>query len=225
MYIHINVIIGSILLLVALAEFGLLIFFLRYVRTITILSYLGFIAGIALWVGANGISFLQIEGDITSIQKFAYLGGTLLISSFLVFAHSFPYPVHKSINTLKYFPVIAVMVFGYMLFGSNYFFSTEHYFLKGYDMIVTRSSGLSVWTVFFLVVWALAVYELLCRYRQPQTTQKLRIYYLLIGIAITSVIGITSDVIMPYFAIPNYAWVGPLFSVVWVWFTVKAVRV
>lgn len=224
MYVHINVIIGSILLLVALAEFGLLIFFSRYVRTITIWSYLGFIAGVILWVGANAVSFFQIEGDITSLQKFAYFGGTIFVSSFLVFAHSFPYPVHKLINTLKYYPLVASAFFAYLLFGSNHFFPTGHIVLQGNYMSTTRSAGLMIWTIFFLVTWALAVYALVHRYRQPATTQKRRIYYLLIGIAISSIIGIATDVIMPYFAIQHHAWIGPLFSVVWIWFTVKAVR-
>lgn len=225
MYVHINVIIGYILLLVTLAELGLLIFFSRYVRTITIWSYLGFIAGVILWVGANAISFLQIGGDITNIQKFAYLGGTILASSFLVFSHSFPYPVHKIINTVKYYPFVVIPIFIYFLFGSNNFFAPGDIILQGSNLSVSGTPGLKIWTIFFLLTWVFAVYALIHRYRQPHTTSKQRIYYLLVGIGFSSLVSIATDVIMPLYSIQYFAWFGSLFSVVWMWFTVKAVRI
>ena len=217
---------GVILLLIAGFEIALFVFFWRYEKTITIKAYLIFIAGVILWVGANGISMIIGNGDVTFVQKFTYLGGTLITAGFLLFVYCFPYPQSRMVHYLKYLPLISGIIFGAWFFLGNSFFAARSIILEDGIMRTTLiSKGLLVWTIFFLIVWVLAIIELIRRFHSAVGNEKRRLYYLLIGVIISLFIGTITDVILPIANVAHYAWLGSGFSIVWLWFSVKAVMV
>ncbi len=222
--VNLSTLFGIVVLLIGLTEVGLFIYFLRYQKTITIKAYLAFIGGVAMWVLANAISQLQGSGDVSFNEKFAYLGGTILTTSFLVFIHAFPYPKSTFINRLKYFPILATGFFGYLLFFTKSFYDQLE--LKGYFSEWGKASwGLYVWTIFMLMVWILALIELIRRFRDASGDDRKRLKYLLIGVGISAFIGVTTDVIAPLFLNGIILALASASSIIWLWFTVKAVRV
>lgn len=127
-----SITLGSVLSLVALAELGLFIYFLRYEKTIAIKAFMEVIFGTALWVGGNAISIFSSQGNPLLPDNFTYLGGTLLATSFLVFIHSFPYPKTHFIQTLQNIPLVAVSKFGYVgsLFNAAWVAMTSYILVR-----------------------------------------------------------------------------------------------
>ena len=217
---------GIILLLIAPIELGLFIFFWRYEKTITIKAYLAFIAGVILWVGANGVSLIVGDGDVTAIQKFTFLGGVLITSGFLLFIYCFPYPRSKAVAVLKYLPLVATVLFGLWIFIGDSFLGEESITLKqGILQTQPEAVGIWVWSVFVVLAWLASVIELIRRYLKTAGVEKRRLRYLVVGVIISGVVGIASDVVFPLASIQYFAWLGSGFSIVWLWFSVKAVRV
>lgn len=219
----VNFLPGIGLLLIALVELGLFIFFWRYEKTVTIKAYLGFIAGIILWVGSNAIAYLHGDGDISFILRFAYLGGTLVASSFIVFIHAFPHPTGRYINILKYLPFVACAIFGTLLFWGDSFYRLFE-LQNGVMTNTTYGITAKIWTIFFLVAWLFGLYELIHRNRRAAGVERRRFQYLMIGVVFSLVVGVTTDVVLPLFNLIHQGWLGPGMSVVWLWFSVKAVR-
>ncbi|MFH1235994.1 MAG: histidine kinase N-terminal 7TM domain-containing protein [Parcubacteria group bacterium] len=215
---------GIVLALIALIELGFFLFFWRYEKTITIKAYLGFIAGVILWVGSNSIAYLHGDGDISFILRFAYFGGTLVASSFIVFIHAFPHPRSRYIHVLKYFPFVACAVFGILLFGTQTFYRVFELH-NGVMSNVTYGISAKIWSVFFVATWIFGLVELLRRHRRSEGFERRRFRYLMIGVVFSLIIGVTTDVVLPLFNLIHYGWFGPGMSVVWLWFSVKAVRV
>lgn len=215
---------GTFLLVVAVADTVLFFYFLRYEKTITIKAYLAFISGVFFWVFGNAISYFSVNPDITFFQKLTYLGGTLLASSFLLFIHSFPYPRSRAIEKLRYLPFVVTIITAFFLFATNTV--VKHTVLvQGRSFMMQTQPGLFIWSFVFIIIWTLAAYELIRRFRRETGDARNRLRYLTIGVSISLVVGIVTDVIVPLTSIQNFPWVGPGFSVVWLWFTVKAVRV
>lgn len=215
---------GITLLAIALADAVLFFYFLRYEKTITIKAYLAFIAGVFLWVLSNALSYLSNSSDITLFQKFSYLGGTIITASFLLFIHSFPFPTGRIVHALKWFAVAFSIIVAILLFGTDVLVShIEMVGGKAFQFVV--QPGLIIWSFLFVILWTLAVYELIQRYVGAAGETRKRLQYLVIGISISLVMGLISDVIFPLTAIQNYPWIGPTFSLVWLWYSVKAVRV
>ncbi len=219
-----NMTVGLVLIAVAAAETVLFFyFFTKYQKTLSIQALLGVIAGMVVWVAANGIAIF-LGGDVTFIEKFAYLGGTLLTSSFLLFIFAFPYPKNHTIEALKYLPAVSVLFFGYLLFFTDTFLRKLS--VDGISSSQIEQSGLSlwVWSFFIIVVWISALIELKRRYTEQIGETKERLRYLLIGVYISLFIGIISDILFPLFYKRTFAGLASLFSVVWLIFMIKAIR-
>lgn len=217
---------GIILLLIALIELGLFVFFWRYEKTITIRAYLVFIAGVILWVAANGLTLITGNGDVTSIQKFTFLGGTLITTGFLLFIFCFPFPRSRIVHTLQYLPLLATTVFAYWLFVGDSFFGGGMITLEnGILETQKQSTGIIIWSVSIVAAWLASVIELQRRFIRSSGIDRRRLLYILVGVVISGVVGIVSDVIFPLVSAPYFAWLGSGFSIVWLWFTVKAVKV
>ncbi|MBI3956819.1 MAG: hypothetical protein HY340_02415 [Candidatus Kerfeldbacteria bacterium] len=219
-----NFIPGILLSIIALMEFGLFFYFLRYEKTHSIRAYLIFIAGVIIWVGSNGISLLVGEGDVTFGQKFAYLGGTIIATSFLYFIHSFPHPLNRTIFWLRHLWWVSAIVFGYLLFFTNTFLERQILLNDGV-MQTSPGAALWVWSIFFLIVWGFGLAELIRRFRLFAGMDRIRLRYLLVGVTVSLFVGIITDVILPLTSVQHFAWEGPLLSVIWLWFSVRAVRV
>lgn len=218
-----SIVYGSVLSLVALAELGLFFYFWQYEKTISIKAFLWVIFGTVLWVGGNAIAAFQAHADVTFVEKFCYLGGTILTTSFLVFINSFPYPKSQFIHTLKYLPVVSGIFFGYLLFFTDTFIG-KLTIDNGFSTEVTQGLSLYVWTFFFLVVWILAARELVVRYKTNFGETKRRLLYLLLGVGISLFIGVISDVIIPLFNQTTFLPLASSFSVVWLIFIIKGIR-
>lgn len=211
-----------LLTIVTIAEIGFFVYFLRYQKTITIQAFLALIAGVILWVASNAFSFFLGNGDVTFPQKFAYIGGTIIPFAFLVFVYSFPYPIYKSVFFLKKIAIGAVLVF------TSLFLFTESFHAEMKNGIIpTTKQGVILWTwaALFLIVWLAGAIELFRRYFRSSGETHLRLRYLLYGVVISSVVGILTDVIFPVTMTVHYAWLGPAASLVWLGFSIKAVRV
>lgn len=219
----VNFLPGIGLLLIALVELGLFAFFWRYEKTITIKAYLAFIAGIILWVGSNAVAYLHGDGDVSLILRFAYLGGTLVASSFIVFIHAFPHPKSQFIHTLKYFPIVACLVFAALLFWGDSFYRL----FELRDGVMSNTSyGISakIWTAFFIITWLFGLFELIQRHQHSAGAEQRRLRYVMIGVVFSLVIGVTTDVVLPLFNLFHQGWFGPAMSIVWLWFSVRAIR-
>lgn len=214
---------GSALSLVTLAEIGLFIYFLKYERSMAIDAFRWVIAGVILWVGSNAIAAFTADGDVTFVEKFTYLGGIILTTSFLVFIHAFPFAKSQFIHTLKYLPLISGIFFGYIIFFTDTFVG-KITINNGFSTEASQGLSLYVWTLFFLIIWVLAARELIVRYKANVGETKKRLLYLLIGVGISLFVGVISDVITPLFFQTTFLPLASSFSLVWLIFMIKAIR-
>lgn len=223
MFTPLSITYGSVLSAVAIAELGLFIYFLRYEKTESTKAFLWVILGTVIWVGANAIAAFHSNADVTFIEKFTYFGGTILSTSFLVFINAFPYPKSDFIKTLKYLPLVSTIFFGYTLFFTTTFLG-ELSINNGFSTEAQQGLSLYIWTVFFLVVWALSLKELIIRFKENIGETRRRLLYLLIGISISLFVGVISDVIFPLFNATTFLPLASSFSVVWLIFMIKGIR-
>jgi hypothetical protein len=168
-----NFIPGIILLIIAIAEIGLFLYFFRYQKTITINAYLAFIGGVIIWVASNNASYLHGDGDITVMQKIAFLGGTILSAAFLLFIHTFPHPVSRIFRVLIGLSVVSTLIFSCLLFLTDLFLNKKGVLLSNglYDT-VGRGPVVWIWSLFILALWILSAIELLRRFFTPRVTTK-----------------------------------------------------
>lgn len=215
---------GLLLAAVTVLEILIFIYFYRYEKSLAIKAYLAVIAGVVIWVGSNCLTLFSANVDVTILQKFTWLGGTLLTSSFLLFIYSFPYPKGNNIKVLSFFPALSTFFFGYLLFFTDSFVTKIE--LVGTGTAINKTSiSLWTWSIFFLLTWIFALRKLIQRYHESEGQTRYRIKNLVIGISISLLASIVLDVLMPLIGHQNIIWVSPALSIVWLGLTVKAVRI
>jgi hypothetical protein len=217
-------IIGSILLLIAIAEFGLGIWFItKYPKNQTTLWYGLFALGVSFYVGSNAFGFLEI-GDMNYAEKVGWSGAAIITASFLAFSYSFPLPRKKNpeLIPLVLWPIIVFVptfLFTTLLIG---FSSNELYnYETGYQTV----DGPYFWVflIFFGVYWLWSLKNLISNYLNSDGIHRWQLRMLLTGVSLSLLVSVVFDIILPLIARTNFGYVGSLFSAIWLGFTASII--
>lgn len=156
---------------------------------------------------------IAIIGFYSSVYQYS-IGWVLITHSsailisyfFLIFTLNFPRKIKSSRKVIFYATIILLSLF-YLIF-----FTEE---------IIGSSNGISYklgeyYLYYSLVLILYFMIGFICLIKQykanTNVTQQNQIKYLLIGYLISSSLAIIPDLILPYFGVFQYTWMGPLFA-------------
>ncbi|GEM_PF-5498247 len=211
--------IGWTLLLIAIAEFFLGIWFLtRYQRNQATLWYGLFAISASIYVGANGLGYANwlITGQLA--EQLAWVGGINTAFFFLAFSFSYPLPIR---NNKEIFPWVLwpVGVFTLGILFSEAFIGHQHIvvFGKGY----TTDTGSLFWLMIlvFGIYWIWSVTNFIRRARALDGVFRRNIQLILAGIFCSLLVSSVFDIYMPLTNVTRFGYVGSLFTSVWLGFT------
>lgn len=173
--------------------------------------------GVALW--SFGIGVFRVAGLDTAYfwGQFVYFAVDFAIVFFLYFSFIFPYGDMPKNKLIRFILVITpLVVFFIALIPKSIIYNIEIddpnkklYFGWGYYV-----HSLILFTFF---IWAFI--NLLRRYvGSKKERNRKQLFYLFTGTAISFLIGVTTNVILPFFGIANFNWVGPSATIIMVLF-------
>ena len=125
---------------------------------------------------------------------------------FLIFSLNFPQKIPKS----KWVVIIATVLLiclTYFIFLSNYIIGDTH------GITYQLGSGYVYYAVVLTLYFFVGFIFLFVQHKKTKdSVQQKQIQYVLMGYLISSILAIIPDLILPYFKIYQYTWLGPLFA-------------
>lgn len=209
--------IGIILLVIALAEFALGLYFIfRYVRSPATIWYGLFCISAAIYVGANGLGYALDSFYIG--ERFGWAGGILTGAFFLPFSFTYPIPERQARDLL---PLVLwpAAVFILPLLLTNLFIADRGivYYRGGYQ--TTPGDYFWFMILMFVVYWAWSILNLVRHHRRSDGIHRWQLRMILIGIITSLAVAIVFDIIYPFVTTSRVGYVGSLFTSIWLGFT------
>ncbi len=214
---------GIILLIIAALELILLLYLL-FTRSKghIIYAFTIFTVGVIFWVMGNGLYRLVKTNELAflwiDINQFA----AMVIAVGLVYLSlSFPY-LEKRITKI----ILAVWVFILFVFAYLLFFTDS--VIKGVsgpisDRFAEKGSLYHMYAIVFLLMFVWAFVNFFKKYGRTAGVQKWQVGVLSVGLIGSAIFGTLFDLFLPWFGGPQYFYLGPESSVIWLAFTVYIV--
>ncbi len=180
-------------------------------------SFFVIVIGVIIWICSNAtISFLEDKSLIELFYRLTYVGGALLTGGFLFFAWVFPY----KLSFIKFFRWIILLVptLFFMAFSlvTDLVVSGVVRYKHNYD--TTSGSLYGLYVAFFVVFFSWAFIELIRKYRRSDGMHLWQIKFVLISVLIPFVVGLITDLILPWLGYEKEVWmlnIGSMSSAVW----------
>lgn len=213
---------GIILLLIAFLELVLgLYILLRNPKNEISRWYSLLVFSIMLWVIGNGGSiFFNNLNIINFINKLAWVGPIILAPTFLFLSWVFPYKT-KAL-TIKNWLIFFIPIIFFLII----LFTSFLPIMKSTNLDEWRTPnfgpGLHLFNAFFIIYWLWAIYNFYKKYKTADGIHHWQLKYLLIGIIISSLYGITLNLILPWInmtVLPIVGAIGAEASIFWLGFT------
>lgn len=210
-------IIGSILLIISVAEFALGVWFLtKYQRSQATMWYGLFAIGTSLYVASNGLGYLVNNFYIA--ERFGWIGGMMTAVFILPFSFSYPLP-KRPVSELLPYVVWPLAVFIPGLFWADIFITDKGVinYRQGYQTQV----GTYFWFMlaFFAVYWIWALVNLFQTMKKSDGQHRWQLRMILIGLIVSLIVSVSFDVILPLVTKSRLGYIGSMFSAVWLGFT------
>jgi len=209
--------IGIILIVIAVAEFLLgLYFLLAYQRSQATTWYGLFCIAVSIYVGANGIGYL-IENFFIA-ERFGWAGGLLTAVFILPFSYSFPVP-KKRVSELLPLILWPVLAFVPVTLWTNLFLVDIG--VISYRAGYQTAAGQFFWALLtvFSVYWSWAMINLFRWYAQSDGLHRLQLRLIIFGILVSLGVSIVFDIIYPLVTVSRLGYIGSMFSAIWLGFT------
>ena len=192
--------------------FAIIIFSRRRGRVYNLLYSLATLS-LAGW--AFGLGMYYLDGQLSNIRfwvNFLYISGTLIPTFLLPFAITFH--GRKNLKWWQYILLfIPAIVIGVMLFKTNLIISVV-------DILPERHIEYGLWlmlfVVHFIIYMSVTFYALIKKYVRLTGISKTQVQYAIYGTLITSILGSTTNVILPVFDNFSYFHIGPYFTLIMV---------
>lgn len=213
-----KVLIPQIITFLANLIVGILLFTKR--RNHAAAYFVLFVVGILVWIFsvtvypyASNISTLYILAVI------AYIGPILVSAGLLLFSFVFPRTADTVSNNTK-----TIVIFGTIV--NVVIVNIPGFVLRS----VTQSTynletGPGLYVLFsilvFFIVWSLK--NLITKYRISKGIYRQQLRYLFTGLSITAFVGVFSNAVLPIFGQYQLVWLGPLSTIVFIFFTSYAI--
>jgi len=212
---------GIILLIVGTLELILGISFLVKKRVGEAARWYSlFILSVVVWVLTNAAMALSDSASLLYyFTEMTYAGSMFIAPTFLLFSYTFPAP-KKAIST-----AFTVLLFVPAIINIFIVFLSDLY-IKNLEIVNGSVQETFDWMIYvfsalFVIYWIWGIFNLVGSYKKSDGLYRWQLKYLLIGIAISSIVGIAFDILLPLFGI-NFSgrnWIGAEFSIVWLGFT------
>lgn len=216
-YIH-----GIILLIIAVLEgFLALYLFLTNPRDQIRRWYSLFVFGIMLWVFGNAGGIFTNDVQVANfINKLSWVGPIFIAPTLLFLSWIFPYK--SQLIGLKNWLIFIVPVVFFLIL----LYTPLLPIMKSTNMdewrTVNFGPGLHLFNSFFIIYWLWAIYNFFKKYQTADGIHRWQLKYLLIGIVISSVFGITLNLILPWLQLTVFPVIGAIgaeSTVIWLAFT------
>lgn len=211
--------IGVVLLALALAELLLgLRFIFGYQKSPSTIFYGLFCIGVAVYSAAYGFGYSKIIASADLAERLGWVGGTLATAFFLPFSLSFPLPRkgYSELLQLSLWP-IAIFLPGFLLTELFVRKITVTDFTQGY--LTQPGSYFWLFLLYFIVYWILSITNLVRNYLRSDGVHRWMLRIILTGLAITLLVSVSFDVVLPLVATSSLGFVGSLFTSVWLFTT------
>ncbi len=211
--------IGYVLFLIALAELVLGFFLIsRYEKNQATMWYGLLAIAIAVYVGANGLGYVDSAVSGRWAEHIAWAGGMATAMFILPFSFTFPLPRRtlRELIPLAVWPLVIIIP---GLLFTNLFVQQQSIvrFGQGY----TTAAGPYFWfmILIFAAYWVWAIVNLIVRLRSSDGTHRYYLRLILIGIFASLLVSAVFDIYMPLTHVTRYGYVGSFFSTIWLGFT------
>ncbi len=184
-------------------------------QSISAKLFLMIIAGIVFWAVAKIIFYYASETAVNIISiPLLYISGVSIVASFLVFANTFP---NEKARFRKKFYVATLLL--PVVFSIAILFSD---LIVGNAIILDGVRGVAFGKIYPLYVLFVAAYFILGhlilikRFTQSSGILRAQFIYVLLGSAIASIGGVTTNVLLPWFGNFHFYWLGPPLTIIMV---------
>lgn len=172
----------------------------------------------ALWLFSGGYGALI--GDLNGVLfwwKVTFLGATGIAAFFLLFSWAFPFQREKIKGVHYVIVILPIVFFGFLLFLTDSL-------VKGLDTsgklpMLTFGISHKLFAAYFIGYWLWAIINLFKKYKASDGLHRWQLKILLWGTVISSVIGITTNLIFALagIAYKNFDWsiIGYIASAIW----------
>lgn len=160
----------------------------------------------ALWAFSIGAFYVNLSGFNWILLSHSL---ALFISLvFYYFAQIFPLQLERSYAK-------TLIPFGLFLVALHQIFFTQN-IVGGTDGIVyTINNGYVLYSILVMTFFLLGCFYLYRQYKKAtDDLQKTEVKYILLGYLLSYFLATVTDLILPYFGVYEYTWMGPLFTLI-----------
>ncbi len=172
------------------------------------------------WAFSGFMTYLyQGSNSILWWARMSFATSGIIASAFLCFALLFPRN-QRNLNTTKLALLASPSMFFFILaFGSN-------------QIVASMGSGSkmfhygpfhSIFSVYLISYFFLGFFFLTSTYGNSVGIERLQIKYCLLGMAFTSILGLTTNIFLPKAGISRFNWLGPSLTMIMVGFTAYSI--
>lgn len=207
--------IGIILMVIALAELGLGLWFLTDKNRNQATFWFGLFAiSSAIYVGSNAFGYLGGPINPQMAEHYGWAGGALATIFFLPFTLSFPVP-RRSMRELW-----TIIIWPLVIFIPAFIYSdllVKNRAILKFGQGYTAQSGPYLWffLLFVAVFWTWSIWNLIVSYRRTDGLHRQNLAIILVGTLISVIVTLFMDVYAPLTRVSHYGYVGALCTAFW----------
>lgn len=199
--------------IITLINFYLAISFLikRKRKAFDYLSLILVLIFLSIWsFGILGFHFFEIIEKSLWI-KITHLFGMLVSYAFLCFVFFYPQRIFKN-KFLVLLSIPCLIIIWYVLFS-------DKIIGKAYDKSYEIGELYLLYTLIIIIYFLIAFIGLSFQFKATNDKKvKFQILMIFIGSLLSSLVILFFDLILPYYSIFTYTWIGPLFLIIWILF-------
>ena len=163
--------------------------------------------GVFIWSSSIlGFYFIQL-GHLNNIWiLLSHFSASLIALVFLYFSLNFPVALIKN-KLYNAFILLPFIISSYFLFFSKYIIGGV------VNFTYKINQGYIFYSLYIALYFLLGYISLYIQHRKlADPIDKIRVEYILVGSILSSLLATITDLILPYFNIFQYTWLGPLFT-------------
>ncbi len=212
-------VIGIVLITLSVSEFLLGLFFiLGYQRKQATIWYGLFLFGVSVYVGANGLGYLEALVRPQVAEQFAWMGGVLTAVFILPFSFTFPVARKKVVDLV---PIVVwpALLFPLGLLLTDLIIIREGVvrFVEGYQ--TNQGPYFYVMIAFFAVYWLWALLNFVRNIMGSDGMHRWQLKMILIGLTASLLSSSYFDILLPASSGSASSFIGALMTSVCLFFT------
>ena len=175
---------------------------------------------VLLWITTMFLyRFFKTDEIILFWCRWLYVAAILIPITFLYFAYFFPLG-KKPFSTLKMVLISlpALILIALTIFSDTIIYNAYHRI--GQENVIIFGSLYFLYIIYIIVYFGWSSIVLTKKYKSYTGLIRSQIFYILLGVSISSIIGMITNLILPTFAYFSVNWLGQVATVIWVSFTI-----